>query len=809
MRLDVRLRPTRFAYLAAPDDIDAVQRVLETNTCLWGGKYNPIVPVFSSVPEWWDRQGTSESAEQIVNGYLDYFEPDMLVETKPGQAAALGFHKDRVIPIEDLQPKFGRLDAAYISACGLQMYSLYRDLYRSEFQFSRREPEKIVRVLSEEPALEALTACIFGAFPAKGMLHDLEGVFDQVFTPEVLQLGPTNAGEIFENNWLNALHLTHAKLEVQYSRHMDPRVFVFDGTRAGDLIDYWNLRAGVAPVVPVPLQFVKELSGFARKFVTGNFRPLPGNRHGVMIRPIVMFGRSIAEESIDAIFDEHLRIEAEGANCVQPWYPRIWRTAPESMVSPRRPVITAKEVTRDAPVGGDKPGIRFDGLEPDFDAPVGALARWVNVVRFDTNRWDSDFATVYPDDYRDPKIPTFGGRRGDILSTSEGYVVLGNRSTQRHYWALESHPSAIETWLADRGIRTALSGSGRATQQIIETLGGFSWVSSLASEAVVKLLNDISRRPVNKSMEHHQFRNRVNDAVKDKLWHRDAFKVLVEKNAVELGFEVRCEKCGSWSWYALAELDAELKCHLCLRRYGFPAINPTDRDRANWAYRLIGPFAQPNYAQGGYAAALSMRFFANVLSSVTESRITWCAGQEMTLSSKQAVEADFILWYRRQELFDSPHSTQLVFGEAKSFGKDAFTADDVSRMKQLAIAFPGAALVFATMRQPSDLTEEEEVRLSELAQWGRHYEDTRSEPRAPVIILTGVELFADHSLSCSWQERGGRHAELIAPAYVRPDNLQELADMTQQLYLGMDSHHDEMIRDFERGMGSNASSNAD
>ncbi|HTU09554.1 MAG TPA: hypothetical protein VMG08_01550 [Allosphingosinicella sp.] len=800
MRLDVRLRPTRFAYLAAPDDMEMLQRVFETNTCLWGGKYNPIIPMLDSVPEWWDRHGTSESAEQIVNGYLDYFEPDMLVETKPGQAAALGFHEDRVIAIEDLQPKFGRLDAAYISSCGLQMFSLYRDLYRSEFQFSRREPETIVRVLAEEASLEALTACIFGAFPAKGMLHDLERVFDQVFTPEVLRLGPANAGEIFQNNWLNALRLTHAKLEVRYSRHIEPRLFVFDGTTASDLIDYWNLRAGVAPVVPIPLQLVSELSGFARNFVSENFRPHPGNPDGVMIRPTVMFGRSIAEDAIQAIFDEHLRVEAEGANCVQPWYPPIWRPAPEMSVSPMRPVITAKEATRDAPVTGDKPGIRFDGLEPDFDAPMGGHARWVNVVRFDNYRWDGDFATVYPDNYRDPKIPTFGGGRGDVLPTSEGYVVLARYSTERHYWSLESHPSAIRNWLADRGIKTTLSGSGRATQQIIETLGGFPWVSALASEAVVKLLNDISRKPVNKSMEHHQFRNRINAAVKDKLWHRDAFKVLVEKNAVELGLEVRCEKCGSWSWYSLAEVDAELKCHLCLKRYGFPAINPTDRDGTNWAYRLIGPFAQPNYAQGGYAAALSMRFFADVLGGVTESSITWCAGQEMTLAGKQLVEADFVLWYRRQEFSGSPHATQLLFGEAKSFGKDAFTAEDVSRMKQLAIAFPGAALVFSTMRQPSDLTEEEVARLSELARWGRHYEDARSEARAPVIILTGVELFADHNLSHSWRERGGRHAELINPAYVRPDNLRELADMTQQLYLGMDSHRDEMLRDFQRGI---------
>lgn len=83
------------------------------------------------------------------------------------------------------------------------------------------------------------------------------------------------------------------------------------------------------------------------------------------------------------------------------------------------------------------------------------------------------------------------------------------------------------------------------------------------------------------------------------------------------------------------------------------------------------------------------------------------------------------------------------------------------------------------------------------------------EPRARVIILTGVELFADHNLSHSWRERGGRHAELSAPADVRIDDLRELADMTQQLYLGMDSFHDEILRDFERSVGPDAFPDAD
>jgi hypothetical protein len=264
---------------------------------------------------------------------------------------------------------------------------------------------------------------------------------------------------------------------------------------------------------------------------------------------------------------------------------------------------------------------------------------------------------------------------------------------------------------------------------------------------------------------------------------------LIEKNAVELGLEVRCDKCGSWSWYALNDLDAELKCQLCLKHFGFPMMDPGSNDRTRWAYRLIGPFAQPNYAQGGYAAALSIRFFGKVLGHGQGPGLTWSAGQELTLANEEKVEADFTLWYRRREIFGQPSRTQLVFGEAKSFGRECFALADAERMKALALAFPGAALVFATLKHGTDLSRDEIQRLSALALWGRQYDRRSQQSRAPVIILTGTELFADYSLSDTWEKVGGQHAELIKPAYVRPDNLRVLADLTQRLYLGLEPFH--------------------
>jgi len=799
MRLNVRLRPTRFGFLVSPGDTATLRQVFETNTCLWGGKYNPVIPVFKRRPPWWDRGTHSgDTPDQIVNGYLNYFEPDVLIETRPGLADGLGFHSDRVITLDAL---CGRTNTQSVHAereYGLRMGCVYRELHESTFQFSRRDPQRIVRIEAAAPEHAAMAACVFGGFSNTDFGAHLQRVFDKVFAPDVLTLDADSSSSILESNWMNPLHVTHEGLRIRYGHHGDPRVFVFDGTKPGDLIDFWNLRAGVAPVVPVPIQFAEQLAPFVRRFISSNHRPLPGNQNGVMIRPVTMFGRSMTKDTVGELLHDHFRVDPPGTNTIQTWYPSIWRSSPDIVVSPTRPEVTAKESSHSVVAQGDRPMIEFDGLEPDFVGLPFGQARWANAVTFPFGGTEEPFATIYPDDFRDPKVPAFTGGRGGVLSTGEGFVVLAVHGTSKHFWSLEDGAAAIRRWLATRGIKSSLSGSGRATQQLIQTLGGFRGMSALASERIVHLLNEISRRPTNRSMEHNQFRNRINLATRDSIWNTNAFQTLVDRNAVEIGLEVRCDKCGSWSWYALGELGMLLKCQLCLRTFGFPSVNPADAKHAYWAYRLIGAFAQPNYAQGGYAAALSMRLFAELLGDVGDNRLTWCAGQELNFENGHSLEADFILWFRRAGTYGTQQTTHLVFGEAKSFGRDTFTVQDVARMQELALKFPGAAIAFATMRSASDLTAEEIGRLKVLAEWGRRQGSKRGRSRTPIVVLTGTELFAEFSLRDTWKKAGGRHAELVSPAYVRTDNLLDLADMTQQLYLGMEPYDTQILRRIDR-----------
>ncbi|HYE35182.1 hypothetical protein, partial [Methylocaldum sp.] len=784
---DLEDHPEYAAYLSPSSTTFEHNSIFRINTCLWGGKYNPVIPYFRQIPKWWDRDNLRfETAAQIINRYLDFFEPDFIVEAEAGLAEGLGFDQDRIFQLSSI---LTREDDQDWSGHGLNVFELYRDLYRKEFQFARRHEHNIIDVTAKKQPFSKFSACVFGAFPPEPDLKYLGQAFKDAFGPKEVSLNGASLAELYRSGFTSALRLGHSKIEVDYhDHHRDPALFVLDALESRDLIDYWNLRAIRRQVVPVPVQWLEDLSEYCKEFIVENHRPLPGNPNGVMIHATVMFARSIPTHDIERIHRDYFRVNVADANVLQTSYPSIWRPSPGFAIREGRPTLSAAEKTFDIPFITEKPEIRFDCLHPEFADEYGNKNRWANVVRLHDWTHKDQIATVFPCDYKNPTYPKFSLIRDTLLPTTEGFVIFPQYRSIPERWEIPDGTTAINKWLKTYGIKAVLSDAGRATQQIIQTMGGFWGVTSFAHAGIVKLLNEISRRPMSRSAHHHEFKNRINNAIKNDTWRGGNFETLVERNAVELGLELKCTKCSSWSWYSLRQLDYQMNCSLCLRQFGFPIIDPSNSCNSRWAYRLIGPFALPDYAKGGYAASLSIRFFSEIAGEPGRAAVTWSGGQELELGPENKVESDFILWYQRKEFLGNDYRTEIIFGEAKSFGRDAFLADDVERMKTLAVRFPGAVIVFSTMKRADELSPDEVSRIAKLAEWGREYVRERRQTRAPVIVLTGTELFVPFSLEETWKKIGGRHAQLIEPGWIRADNLRVLADLTQQLYLNMPSY---------------------
>ena len=124
----------------------------------------------------------------------------------------------------------------------------------------------------------------------------------------------------------------------------------------------------------------------------------------------------------------------------------------------------------------------------------------------------------------------------------------------------------------------------------------------------------------------------------------------------------------------------------------------------------------------------------------------------------------------------------LIFGEAKNFAAKSFKSADIERMAKVAEKSPGAFIVFTTLKD--ELTDAEKSSIEELAMQGRARLEN-GQPLSSVIVATGTELFAAWHLGHAWKDKGGQHARFAEPASVRLDDLWTLAELTQQLYLGL------------------------
>lgn len=782
--VSVRLRPVRFAFLVSPNNGKAISDIFRINTCLWGGMYNPVIPFLKQVPKWWHRDSKwNETAFEIMNGYLDFFEPDFLVETEPGLASGLGFGNGRVIGISDFS---FMTDDPKQRGYGLDTFDVYRQHFQQTFQFTLRKAHSLVEVSAENNSFRLFCACVFGAFPSRESSAYLAKAYKDAFEPVEFVLKDSTVENLYKIRPSNPLTMGSTFFKVQFNTpHKEPIMFVMDATKPQDLVDYWNLRAVRRQVLPIPVQWLDCLATYCKTVIDDNYRPLPGNPDGLMIKTLLIFARSISTKTVEELKNKYFSSDIGNTIDVQCSYPSIWQRTPEFVFREMRPTLSAGETTVNSTVTSDNTDIRIPLIYPEFVSSQRRENAWANVFRIREWTGTDQLATVFPSNYKDPRFPKLGLGLDPALPTTEGLVVFPKHRNVPFFWKLQSGSDAINTWLTTLGVKASISDGGRITQQVIQTLGGISGVQGFAHKDLVELLNEVSRRPSH-SIHCQEFRNRVNDTIKDNILKSRNFELLVERGAVELGMELRCAKCLSWSWYSLKELDHLVKCNFCLRQFNFPITDPSNSTLARWAYRVIGPFSLPDYAKGGYAASLAIRVFAELVGSHPFSKVTWSTGQEIKLPSGRKVETDFIIWYQRTEVIGNDYPTQVVFGEAKSFGKNSLKGEDIEKLQQLSQQFPGSILTFATMKQASELSKDEKNHLTKLAEWGRKPDHNGS--RAPLVILTGNELFADLSLESTWQELGGRHAAVIEPAYISTDNLKVLADLTQQINLNMPSY---------------------
>lgn len=800
---NIRLRPTRIGFLVRPTDMASVRRIMRLCACLWGGVFNPIIPVFRKPPaEWRPERFERQRGLDVAKGYVRFFEPDVYVEAEQGliEDAGLGALREEhtfepaVVPLGDLLAARDHRDWAEFSI-GLGINDVLGDLYRTERRLSLRDPAEAVMVKAARSG--AAAEAMFGVYPLQKDASYFAENYRSVFKPKELALGPAAWREVFQKGAVTPLRITRHGLDFQRLWHHELVIFVFDPARATDLIDLWNMRLEPHPVLPVPVDWVDELRDHLCAVIRDGHRPMRGNPSGLMHHSTVEFGRSIGKAQAERLTADLVKDLPKGAVAIKHWRNRIWDPPYDDRIHRDGPLaITAREENVKLILREDgERRASFETLAPEFAERYGGHhMRWVNAVRVGAFG-SKPVATVLPFNTFDrswPRLVTGGDR---IAIGREGWVFGQRYKGWSETISFLTKEEAIAGALKRFGIEAKLSDPGHVARQMLDRLDGMWGVRLLAFPGIVRMLNDMAgsvRRKSNETGSVEETFDRRSASLdqwtailareKGKWLREPKLEDFTKRGIIRLGLETVCPHCQGGNWHGLDTVDYSVTCERCLNTYEFPQAE-IRRNNKNWRYRVIGPFSVPDFARGSYSALLTLRVLEGFGGSHGE--LTFSTAMDLAFEGRLC-EADFVA-LRRADRMDRFEEPELVIGETKSFGQgDLIKAKDLAKLQDIAARLPGAVIVISVMRET--FTANEKRLLRRFSEWSRRSGDY-SRPRNPVVLLTGHELFVDHLVGAKWKELGEPHARFAEYEHTR--NLFNLAQATQAIHLGLSSFYED------------------
>ena len=766
---------------------------------VWGGIYNPIIPVFRNPPKAWASEPFDRvRGIRVAKGYLRFFEPDVYVEAEKGllELVGLGAVRDRltvypdVLTLDDLLKPEKHKDWCE-PAFGLNIQDVHDHLYRTDQQFKKRDRRE--NILVEADKSSGVAELIFGIFPTQKSVGYIARGYQNVFKPRTLSANPDSWKKVFMENAVTPLRVTGYRLDTQRYWHHDAVIFVFDPRRPTDLIDAWNLRLEPNPVVPVPVDWFEALGDHIFDLVKSQHRRIQGNPQNLMHNATIEFSRSIPKPRAESLIKTLKPGLPAGALAVKFWRNRIWVDYRDKdfVHRDRRMIVTAGE--RGAKLQLDETrGLTstFQTLSPDFARRYGGGDhRWVNALTLSSH--SDPVAKVLPFNATDPSWPRLGLGGERVLVGSEGWIFAERFRDSSQWVEFLSHEAAVSGALARLGIQARPSEPGRIAKQMLDQLGGLWGVHLLADTETLTVLNKMAggvrRRSTDGQIVEETFNLRAAPLKDwtDLLARRKQTKRLPEatlddftsKNMIRLGLETECPNCQAKNWTGLDIVDYEITCERCLKRFPFPQAHLKDHNR-NWCYRVVGPFSIPDYGRGSYSALLTLRLIGEFNSS---NEMTFSTAMALEFDNRQ-IEVDFLA-LRRAERHDLADAPAIIIGEAKSFGKEQLIKpQDLAKLKAVAAKLPAAIVVISVLRD--HFLQSEKRILEPFVKWGRRL-NADGEPTNPVVLLTSNELMFDHLLSATWTDLGGAYAKFGTYDYTR--NMQSIADATQQIYLGLPS----------------------
>jgi len=253
--IDVKARPLKLGFLVNPNRASQVRHAIQLASSMWGGMYFPIISIYGKIPRRWREDGMRTSkAQDVISGYVDAYDPDILVQVTsdvPHYIASLGI---RVIKPDEIWRTSAR-GSRHLPRFGIGIFEILKEVFHEHFRFTSKYPVKVAFPrLPREHAL--FWASVFGELPPS-LVSNLKQNYAKPLEIDFNHLDVSSFSRLLDGDVLFPRRIVSHKIEVSgragFGR--DACLFFMDADKTDDIIDYWNLRAMGREVVPVPRQY--------------------------------------------------------------------------------------------------------------------------------------------------------------------------------------------------------------------------------------------------------------------------------------------------------------------------------------------------------------------------------------------------------------------------------------------------------------------------------------------------------------------------------------------------------------------------
>jgi hypothetical protein len=758
-RASIKYKPLRVGFLARSGHLEDLRKAAGMNSLLWGGIYNPIIPVTSG--------NTTTFAEQLI----DLFSVDLLYPLGPAPEIDALMEKYRFLRdsaniasnifYEDWKSKkqvIGLLDSKDI--VDISWEKGHKDKpagYESTFRLLKwDEGDPLANVLSLQ----------FGFFPSE---PDLKWDYATIFVKglhareHMLPLGAPLPCE--PRNNFGPLDLTGAELK-GYGGGFPwggDGIYIGDSDSFDDLLTFWNLRAAGNSVVYLAKDEMERSLPCAEAYLA--FLASLPNRHPNIEDKVTLY-----HQLDDEVLGKSLRERLMGGKGV------IWHKITEHSwnglnIQPAYQVFTWQSATLHVERSYERYAVHVELPDKTF------------LVSRDDSKVARQHMGVIIHAYGDFGHPGYTLKLPPVRALNEFY----SREIAVDPWALRveregfshiisatdesidlyplSKQLLVEKIFEVAGLRAQTSQPGLIARKIIEKIGGLEDARVLKIKGVRKILQNyaaddsISRSEATKIIyendfaKHHGLYIEAREA--PDLTSSAVFDYLLKKDFFRAGLELVCVHCRLPSWLTLRNIDDAWVCEYC---GGQNQTSTQLKSRGDWRFRKSGLFAKDNNQEGAIPVLLTLLTLGRILdhADFTYSTALTLHGQGITCETDLAV-----LNYGRRDQFE------VGVGECKSDG-GSINADDCRKLKEVASRLAkvtGTAAAYIVFAKTSDGFRPDELTLfRELA------------ADVDLILFTNRELELYHPY---WLDDG--QTEDVPEKY--PHSLADLATNSAARYL--------------------------